>query len=312
MPLESIQSFIHGHVLVLDEGTTVLEAARAMYERRVGSVVVHDRLGRIVGIITDRDLACQVLAFGLNPRTPIREIMTIDVVTLKKNQKLSDAINIMKENGVRRIPVVEKIRGRKTKCVGMVTLDDLLVAQAIDLATVSKIVRAQVVKRYRRPEKNRVRSNARSENRLSFLYKHLVDAMRLDKNIGEQVATHLLHLLVRSLPYTQAVHFIAQLPKLIQEELLDLPAGPDRTITGQSMIRDLKKVFGFNEKQIEFVLHGFWNALREVMKDSSELDKVLSRLPKEISGLFAQKNSGKNKVLMLKMSKDNRPAFEYL
>ena len=308
---ESIQSFVQGNVLVLDESTSVKEAARAMYERRVGSVVVHDRHGRMVGMVTDRDLTCQVLAFGLSPKTPLKEVMTLDVATLKSHQKLSDAVAIMKENGIRRLPVIEKTKNKKTKCVGMLTLDDLLVAQAVDLMTISKIVRAQVVKRFKKLGKSKNRAIARSEHKLNHLYKHLVDSMKLERGVGEQVATHLLHSIVRSLPYSEAVQFISQLPKLIQDELFDLPAGPDRTITVQSLKSELKSLFELNESQIEFAVRGFWVALKEVMKDSIELDRVLRGLPMGFGKLFLQP-SKKMSLSVQKINKEKLPAFDYV
>lgn len=87
--------------------TTAQEAARAMKAEDVGSLpVVED--GRLVGMITDRDLAIRVLAEGASDDTPVGEIASRDLATIDPEQSLEEATRLMAEHQIRRLPVVEE------------------------------------------------------------------------------------------------------------------------------------------------------------------------------------------------------------
>ncbi len=86
----------------------VAEAAKLMRDEDVGlaPVVEGDRL---VGALTDRDIAIRVVAEGKDPAsTPVREVASTDVVTVDPEQDLGEALNLMAQHQVRRIPVVEQ------------------------------------------------------------------------------------------------------------------------------------------------------------------------------------------------------------
>ena len=86
---------------------TLQQVAQMMRDGDMGSVpVVED--GRLIGIVTDRDLAVNVVAEGLDPKTTqIGEVMTKGLVTCKENDDVWTALKLMQENQVRRIPVVD-------------------------------------------------------------------------------------------------------------------------------------------------------------------------------------------------------------
>lgn len=112
------------------------EAARLMREHHVGSLVVveeRDAGKSPIGMLTDRDIAIVVVARDLDPRTlAVSEVMTTDVVSVRDDDSVLDALALMRRRGVRRVPVVT----RAGLLVGIVTLDDLLqivVAQLDDL-----------------------------------------------------------------------------------------------------------------------------------------------------------------------------------
>ena len=65
------------------------------------------RRRRLSGIVTDRDLVVRCLAEGRNGETPLREIYSSDVTTLTPDSSIDDAVSLMKDPAVRRIPVVE-------------------------------------------------------------------------------------------------------------------------------------------------------------------------------------------------------------
>lgn len=86
----------------------VSEAARLMRDEDVGlaPVVEGDRL---VGALTDRDIAIRVVAEGKDPQsTPVREVASTDLVTLDPEQELGEALRLMAQHQVRRLPVVEE------------------------------------------------------------------------------------------------------------------------------------------------------------------------------------------------------------
>src|SRR5262249_43245904 len=63
---------------------------------------------KLTGIITDRDLAIKVVAEGLDPKaTPVKEVMTEDVIACKETDNVDKALKLMQDHQIRRIPVVD-------------------------------------------------------------------------------------------------------------------------------------------------------------------------------------------------------------
>ena len=89
---------------------TVATVARLMKENDIGPVPIVESQDskRLVGIVTDRDLAIHVVAEGRDPQTtPVREVMTTSVVTCRDNDEIETALDAMSTNQLRRIPVVD-------------------------------------------------------------------------------------------------------------------------------------------------------------------------------------------------------------
>ena len=92
----------------IDAGKTVAYAAKMMRDEDVGiaPIVEGDRL---VGVLTDRDIAVRVVAEGRDPeQVKVTEVASRDVVTLDPQQDLDEALRLMARNQVRRLPVVEE------------------------------------------------------------------------------------------------------------------------------------------------------------------------------------------------------------
>ncbi len=106
--------------------TRALEAARLMRQRHVGDLIVVDdpeEERTPIGLITDRDLVLDVLGNGLDPATTeVASLIHRTLVIANESEETAQAIERMREHGVRRIPVVNDQGG----VVGIVTLDDLL------------------------------------------------------------------------------------------------------------------------------------------------------------------------------------------
>lgn len=101
--------------------TTVKEAAHIMHDLHVGILpVIED--DRLVGIITDRDICCKVIATGHGAGwTKVEEVMTKDVATCFDDQNIDDATKLMIKNHVRRLAVIN----HENTVVGMISVDDL-------------------------------------------------------------------------------------------------------------------------------------------------------------------------------------------
>ena len=112
------------HPRAVEVGTSVREAARLMEGDDIGSlpVVEMDGAARLIGVLTDRDIALRVVAAGLDPeKTPVGDVASRDVVTVAPDDDLDDALTRMAEAQVRRLPVVTGDR----ELVGILSQADL-------------------------------------------------------------------------------------------------------------------------------------------------------------------------------------------
>lgn len=121
-----IGDFCNREVVVIKEDSSVTEAASIMREYHVGDVVaVREQYGRRVpvGILTDRDIALGVVAEKIDPKSvSVGDVMSFDLTTVAEDEDLMHAIEIMRENGIRRIPVVDA----DEVLIGILTVDDVL------------------------------------------------------------------------------------------------------------------------------------------------------------------------------------------
>lgn len=106
--------------------TTVVEAARQMREHRISSLCVTDDDGKLIGIVTLRDLSGRVLAEGRPPETPVGSVMTADPMTLPPDAIGTDVFNALMERGISHVPIVDG-----GQLVGIVTKTDLTRQQAL-------------------------------------------------------------------------------------------------------------------------------------------------------------------------------------
>jgi CBS domain-containing protein len=85
------------------------KVAKALCENDVGSIpVVTDQQSRtLIGVITDRDLCCTVIAGGLDARTPIEKFVSLNPVTCRDGENLDSCERLMQEHQIRRIPIVD-------------------------------------------------------------------------------------------------------------------------------------------------------------------------------------------------------------
>ena len=88
--------------------TKLNEVASLMVEADCGEIPVTDGSNRLIGVITDRDIVCRVVAKGKNPSdVTAGECMTEPVVVVNEETRLEDVLAVMEENQIRRVPVVD-------------------------------------------------------------------------------------------------------------------------------------------------------------------------------------------------------------
>lgn len=103
---------------------TAQKVAGVLCDHNIGSVpVVEDQQSRkLIGIITDRDLCCSVVAKGLDPKsTSIEKFVSLNLVTCRDGENLEKCERAMQEHQIRRIPVVDA----EGCCIGIVSQADL-------------------------------------------------------------------------------------------------------------------------------------------------------------------------------------------
>jgi CBS domain-containing protein len=105
----------------IDVGRKVRETAQLMQKLDIGCLPVTDG-DRVVGLITDRDIACRVVAEGLNPETQeVQAVMSEKAVCCVEDQALDEVAELMETNAVRRLPVLDG----EGRIAGLISVDDI-------------------------------------------------------------------------------------------------------------------------------------------------------------------------------------------
>ncbi len=108
-------------VVATSEDATVREAAALMNQHRIGALVVA-RGETVVGIFSERDILCRVVAEGKDPATtPVKEVMTTPVACAHPESKVSEVRSVMTMKRIRHMPVVDERR-----MVGMISSGDIM------------------------------------------------------------------------------------------------------------------------------------------------------------------------------------------
>jgi CBS domain-containing protein len=112
-------------VTVTSPSQSICDAARLMAECDAGALPVAEN-DRLVGVITDRDIAIRAVAQNLSPDTPVRKVMSKEVLYCFEDENIEDVAENMGEQQVRRLPVLN----RDKRLVGIVSLGDLALKKA--------------------------------------------------------------------------------------------------------------------------------------------------------------------------------------
>ena len=121
-----VGEFCNREVVVSDQDSSVTDAAQVMRKYHVGDVIiVNEQYGKRIptGILTDRDIALEIVAKCTDPDSvSVRDAMSFELVTVNEDDDLLQVINLMRDNGIRRVPVVDNDQA----LVGILTVDDIL------------------------------------------------------------------------------------------------------------------------------------------------------------------------------------------
>jgi CBS domain-containing protein len=106
--------------VAMSSDASVVDAAKAMSDHRIGSVVVMDK-DKPCGIVTDRDITVKAVATGSDPsRTRLADICSRELAAVRPDQSVDDAVQMMKSHDVKRVVVMTD-----SKLEGIVSLGDL-------------------------------------------------------------------------------------------------------------------------------------------------------------------------------------------
>jgi CBS domain-containing protein len=124
-----VSEVMSGDVSIANPQQTIREAAQMMADIDAGAIPVGEN-DRLVGMITDRDIAVRAVAAGKGPDTPIREIMTTEVKYCFEGDDIDDVAHNMADIKLRRLPVLNA----KKRLVGIISLADIALAEGPDPA----------------------------------------------------------------------------------------------------------------------------------------------------------------------------------
>jgi CBS domain-containing protein len=131
---ESIRDLMTENPCAVDAEKSVAYAAKMMRDEDVGLAPIVEG-NKLIGTLTDRDVAIRVVAEGKDPeQTTVREVASTNVVTIDPQQDLDEALRLMAKHQVRRLPVVEE----DGRLVGVVAQAD--VAREGDTAKTGEVV----------------------------------------------------------------------------------------------------------------------------------------------------------------------------
>ncbi len=107
--------------VTVDSGSSVAGLVEQVQKQNVGCVLVYEA-GRLVGIITERDMLLKVVARDVKYTEPVEKFMTVNPVTLSPEDTIGDAAHLMNERHFRHIPVV----GSDGQATGIVSIKDII------------------------------------------------------------------------------------------------------------------------------------------------------------------------------------------
>ncbi len=136
----NLSELFHSEVVTAKPGETIRQATQKMKEKDVGAVVIVEN-EKVIGILTDRDVALAVVAGEISPDSSVSEVMTKDVVTIWDDEGVFNATQYLSGHKCRRLPIVKREGSLgEGALVGILTSDDLVAMLARELFNVARVL----------------------------------------------------------------------------------------------------------------------------------------------------------------------------
>ncbi|MFA6165022.1 MAG: CBS domain-containing protein [Gemmatimonadaceae bacterium] len=123
--MQTLKDLMSRDVHVISPDETIATAAQHMRKNNFGMMPVGEN-DRMIGAISDRDIAIRAVADGKGPGTTVREVMTEGIVWAYEDDSVDDAVKTMSKHQIRRLPIVNADK----RLVGIVALGDFAVVSA--------------------------------------------------------------------------------------------------------------------------------------------------------------------------------------
>lgn len=117
----SVSDYMSKNVKTIESNEPLYTVCKIMKESNIGSIIAINENGDPVGMVTERDIVCNMDSENSNIRTEVHNIMSKPIITLYEMNSLKDALQAMQTNNFRRLPVVN----RERKLVGIITDKDI-------------------------------------------------------------------------------------------------------------------------------------------------------------------------------------------
>ena len=118
--MPAVTTMMSRNVRTMTPKDTVAMAAKAMAELNVGVIPVCEA-GKLLGMVTDRDIVVRIVAKGLDAHTPLADMMSGKVRTVKDTDDLNKVLSEMSASQIRRLPVVDSA----SQLVGIISIGDI-------------------------------------------------------------------------------------------------------------------------------------------------------------------------------------------
>lgn len=290
-----LDRYLGRRLVILNEEDDVYSAARAMEANAIGAVLV-ERGGRIVGIVTDRDL---LLYFAHQPTNahpvPLRDVMSVLSAVVSPGTSVEDVAERMERFGVRRVPIL----GERGEARGLVTLDDLLVDGLINIDQAGAILRRQLsqpaefkvagqigLDRPARPWSVSTLPEDRRASRADSTLARALDLIGAETRLrtrasAEEAFFAVMGPLLRRVMPQEASDLLAQLPLRLRERCMALPPGPDSSIGPETIRREVRSRLNVRTGRIDEIIRGVIRALSALVSPG-EFAQFMHQLPREM------------------------------
>ncbi len=128
-------------IVSLAPQASVPEAAEALASRRIGSIVITDSDGALIGILSERDLARGIHGHGPElMHLTAADLMTREVITCQPDSTVAEIVELMNKHAIRHLPVLEEGR-----LIGVISMRDVVNNRLLELEAENETIRAHVM-----------------------------------------------------------------------------------------------------------------------------------------------------------------------